>query len=78
MYLSLLDFSDMLEFLHTLTINQRVVFSSINNNAEFIASLCYHLLILTGAILPEHSSNIELTDPDTITGTMVMVLAYTI
>ncbi|XP_046865023.1 WD repeat and FYVE domain-containing protein 3-like isoform X2 [Xenia sp. Carnegie-2017] len=62
------DFSDMLEFLHTLTINQRIVFSSINNNADFIASLCYHLLILTGAILPEHSNNIELTDPDTITG----------
>ena len=51
------DFTEMLEFLHLLTANNRVVFSSNNNNGEFIGSLCYHLLIMTGATLPEESSH---------------------
>ena len=53
------DFTEMLEFLHLLTANNRIVFSSVNNNAEFTASLCYHLLIMTGAILPEYTNHEE-------------------
>jgi hypothetical protein len=47
----------MLEFLHLLTANDRIVFSAVNNNGDFIASLCYHLLIMTGATLPEYSNH---------------------
>ena len=53
-----LDFVEMLDFLHVLTANNRVVLSPVNNNGDFIASLCYHLLIMTGANI-ESSNDVD-------------------
>ena len=58
-FVLLSDFTEMLEFLHLLTANYRDVFSSVNNDGEFIAGLCYWLLIMTGATLPEPSESID-------------------
>ena len=62
----------MLEFLHLLTANNRIVFSSVNNNGEFIASLCYHLLIMTGATLPEYSNHDDGHDSEYAAGSVQM------
>ena len=63
----------MLEFLHLLTANNRVVFSAGNNNGEFIGGLCYHLLIMTGATLPEEPGRDDAKyggeSSETVTGT---------
>jgi hypothetical protein len=66
------DFTEMLEFLHLLTANNRIVFSSVNNNGEFIASLCYHLLIMTGATLPEYSNHDDGHDSESAAGRVQM------
>jgi len=41
-----LDQTSLLEFLHILTTNHKLVFASVNNEPEFIAGLCHWLLVM--------------------------------
>ena len=40
------DQTSLLEFLHILTTNHKLVFASVNNEPEFIAGLCHWLLVM--------------------------------
>lgn len=40
------DQTSLLEFLHILTTNHKLVFAAVNNEPEFIAGLCHWLLVM--------------------------------
>ena len=40
------DQTSLLEFLHILTTNHKLVFASVNNEPNFIAGLCHWLLVM--------------------------------
>ena len=43
---SLLDQTSLLEFLHILTTNHKLVFAHVNSEPEFVAGLCHWLLVM--------------------------------
>ena len=45
-YIFLSDQTSLLEFLHILTTNHKLVFAQVNSEPEFIAGLCHWLLVM--------------------------------
>lgn len=45
-FCSLLDQTSLLEFLHILTTNHKLVFAPVNSEPEFVAGLCHWLLVM--------------------------------
>ena len=46
MLFCLTDQTSLLEFLHILTTNHKLVFAPVNSEADFVAGLCHWLLVM--------------------------------